>query len=242
VSPAIDYNAIAAEYGLHRQVHPHVLQKFIETGRLRPDSHVLEVGCGTGNYVLALERQLGLHAWGIDPSERMLAQAHARAGNVQLKPGRAESLDFPAGAFDLVFSVDVIHHVKDRPEFFREAYRVAKLGGRVCTVSDSEWIIRNRRPLSLYFPETVEPEVARYPKIAQLREWMEQAGFGELIEEVVEFPYALTDAAPYRDRAFSSLHLISEEAFRRGVQRIERDLQQGPIACVSRYLLLWGNR
>ncbi|OFX26719.1 MAG: hypothetical protein A2Z07_02230 [Armatimonadetes bacterium RBG_16_67_12] len=45
---------------------------------------------------------------------------------------------------------------------------------------------------------------------------------------------------PYRDRAFSSLHLIPQEAFARGLARMEQDLREGPIHCVSRYLLLWG--
>jgi hypothetical protein len=58
----------------------------------------------------------------------------------------------------------------------------------------------------------------------------------------VEFPYLLTDIQAYHDKAFSSLHLIAEEAFERGIERLERDLGTGPIPCVSRYLLLWGTK
>jgi SAM-dependent methyltransferase len=170
----------------------------------------------------------------------MLALAQARSGGVHCQPGRAESLDFPAGFFGLVFSVDVIHHVADRGRYFQEAHRVLKPGGQVCTVTDSERIIRQRRPLAVYFPETVEVELGRYPPIAELRELMQQAGFGHLGEETAEFAYQLGDLQPYRDKAFSSLHLIPEAAFRRGMERMERDLRAGPIPCVSRYLLLWG--
>lgn len=46
----------------------------------------------------------------------------------------------------------------------------------------------------------------------------------------------------YRDKAFSSLHLISEAAFQRGIQRMERDLCSEPISGVSRYLLLWARK
>jgi len=238
----LDYNQLASDYAQHRQVHPGVLKSLAANGGVGPEARVLEVGCGTGNYILALERLAGCAGWGIDPSQGMLAQAQARSGAVHFQPGRAERLDFAADFFDLVFTVDVIHHVRERYRYFQEAYRVLKPGGQVCTVTDSEWIIRQRRPLAVYFPETVEVELGRYPPIAELRELMRQAGFAELHEEVVEFPYQLSDIQPYRDKAFSSLHLIPEEALRRGIERMERDLHAGPIACVSRYVLLWGIR
>lgn len=71
---------------------------------------------------------------------------------------------------------------------------------------------------------------------------MGQAGFGGIAEATVEFPYTLTDIQAYRDRAFSSLHLISESAFERGIAQMERDLATGAIPCLSRYLLLWGTK
>jgi hypothetical protein len=41
--------------------------------------------------------------------------------------------------------------------------------------------------------------------------------------------------------AFSSLHLITPDAFNRGVARLEKDLhEQGYVAANSRYTLLWG--
>lgn len=236
----INYNLIASEYAQHRQVHPEVLKSLVSASELGPDSKLLEVGCGTGNYILALEAQTGLSCWGVDPSEGMLFRARERSGAVHFQLGRAESLDFPDSSFDLAFSVDVIHHVADRLQYFQEAYRVLKAGGKVCTVTDSEWIIRHRQPLAVYFPETVEVELGRYPRIAELRSLMQGVGFIEIIENMVEFPFQLTRIQPYRDKAFSSLHLIPEDAFQRGIERLERDLRTGAIPCVSRYSLIWG--
>jgi hypothetical protein len=71
---------------------------------------------------------------------------------------------------------------------------------------------------------------------------MEQVGFGQVTEELVEFHYQLTDVQAYQDKAFSALHLIPEGAFQRGIERMERDLRSRPIPCVSRYVLLWGTR
>ena len=236
----IDYDSLAREYAQHRQVQPKVLENLISVGKLDPASQVLDVGCGTGNYAVALEKTIGCTCWGIEPSEQMLSTARARTQRAHFKLGRAEQLDYPAEFFDVVFSVDVIHHVSNRPKYFPEAYRVLKQGGKVCTATDSEEIIRQRQPLSVYFPETIEKELQRYPGASEVRQMMRQAGFHNLEETVVEFAYPLTDILIYRDKAFSCLHLISPEAFERGIRRMEEDLQIAPIQCVSRYLLLWG--
>ena len=235
-----DYDQLAAEYARHRQVHPGVLQNLC--GAAHKSHNVLEVGCGTGNYIAALHAQVGCACWGIDPSDEMLAQARARAPDVRFSLGRAEHLDYPDASFDLIYSVDVIHHVQDRPAYIQEAHRALATGGRICTVTDSEWIIRHREPLATYFPETVQAELARYPRMAHLRELYHQAGFVQIGEHVVEFRTTLTDIQAYRDKAYSSLHLIPEDAFQRGIARMERDLSSGPIPYVSRYTLLWGDK
>jgi ubiquinone/menaquinone biosynthesis C-methylase UbiE len=238
----VDYDSVAQEYARHRQVLPQVLKNLVETGQLTSVSQVLDVGCGTGNYSIALHKAVGCSCWGIDPSERMLATARERARDVHFKVGRAEQLDYPGEFFDLVFSVDVIHHVGDRYAYYREAYRVLKKGGKLCTVTDSEEIIRRREPLSVYFPETVAIDLQRYPRIPDLWTMMAQAGFTCVQEASAELAYELTDIQPYRDRAFSVLHLISTEGFEQGVQRMEEDLRDRGIPATSRYLLLWGDK
>ncbi|MFX1475966.1 MAG: hypothetical protein ACFFCO_10900, partial [Promethearchaeota archaeon] len=67
-------------------------------------------------------------------------------------------------------------------------------------------------------------------------------GFVKLAETTVEFTYLLTDIQAYKDKAFSCLHLISKEAFQRGIAEMEQDLEAGPIQCTPRYLLLWGTK
>jgi SAM-dependent methyltransferase len=236
----IDYDQIAAEYARHRQVHPGVLESLCQA--VTGVSRVLEVGCGTGNYIVALELLVGCPCWGIDPSAEMLSQAEGRSPTIRSQIARAEYLALASGAFDLVFSVDVIHHIDDRSRYMHEAYRVLVPGGRICTTTDSEWIIRHRQPLATYFPETIQADRARYPRITELRAHMERAGFDEIVEHTVECPYHLADIQAYRDKAFSALHLIPDEAFRRGIARMERDLLAGPIPCISRYTLLWGRK
>jgi ubiquinone/menaquinone biosynthesis C-methylase UbiE len=238
----INYEEAAADYARHRALNGEVLKGLLTTGGIQGGSKVLEVGCGTGNYVIALQELAGCSCRGIDPSEQMLAKAKDRSARVTFPSGTAESLDFPADTFDFVFSVDVIHHVGDRLRYFQEAFRVLKAGGRICTVTDSEWVIRRREVLSKYFPETVEVELRRYPPVAKLREMMAKAGFAEVAEMMAKSQCQIADCQAYRAKAFSSLHLISEDAFQRGIERLEQDLRAGPISFVERYLMLWGRR
>jgi SAM-dependent methyltransferase len=240
MTTAIDYGEVAAAYAQHRRVHPEVLRSLLAA--VGPASKVLEVGCGTGNYLGAIRERAGCLCCGTDPSAEMLAQAEARSGQVHLSRGSAEALDFPAASFDLVFSVDVVHHVRDRPRFFQEAARVLRPGGKVCTVTDSEWVIRNRQPLAVYFPETVTVDLARYPALGELRTAMGGAGFVQLEEQTVEFVGELSDIGPFRDKAYSCLRLISDEAFRRGISRLEEDVRVGPIVWVPRYCLVGGSK
>lgn len=238
----IQYDRIALEYARHRKVHPEVLRSLVSHSGIDGDSRVLEVGCGTGNYIAAIGAAVGCSCWAIDPSEEMLAAARIRSAHVTFRAGRAEQLKFETGSFDLVFSVDVIHHLENYAAYLGEVFRVLEPGGLVCTVTDSEWIIRHREPLAVYFPETVEVDLRRYPRLTDLRAFMQRAGLGDIEENLVEFPYEAADSSPYAEKAFSALHLISEDAFEQGLERMESDLRAGPVPWVSRYVLLWGRK
>jgi ubiquinone/menaquinone biosynthesis C-methylase UbiE len=241
-APGADYEQGALGYAAHRQIHPSVLQGLCLRGHLGSGSRCLEVGCGTGNYASALLRHVRCVAFGLDPASAMLAHARAQPECVVWLLGRAEQLSFADDALDLVFSVDVIHHISDKVAFFREVRRTLRPGGRVCTVTDSEEIIRRREILSGYFPETVEYELARYPRITQLEAWLAATGIENQGVITVKAQYQVTNAQPFRDKAYSALHLISEAAWQDGLERLEGDLARGPIRGSSRYACVWGRK
>ncbi len=239
VSLKSDYDRLAASYAKHRWINPRVLELLVRE-IANTAARVLEVGAGTGNHILALVERTGCEGHGVEPSCEMRTRAEARGGKVAFTEGAAEHLEYETDSFDLVFSVDVIHHIQDRSLFYAAARRVLKPGGQVCTVTDSEDILRHRQPLAVYFPETVAVEPHRYPPIAALRAEMTTAGFGDVREERVAHSFAIQSIAAYRDKAFSSLHYIDDAAHARGLARMEADLVAGPIDGVSRYLVLWG--
>ena len=238
----IDYGQEADAYSAHRQIHVAVFEALCASGKLGSASTVLEVGCGTGNYALALARRFGCVTCGLEPSAAMLQHARRQPGSVLWILGHAEQLGFADQAFDLIFSVDVIHHIPNKVAFFQQAARALRPGGRLCTVTDSEEIIRRREVLSGYFPETVEVDLGRYPRLAQLEAWMFAAGLADIQVVTAEQPYEIKTARPFRDKAYSCLHLISEEAWQAGLDRLEHDLSFGPIRGAQRYACVWGRK
>jgi SAM-dependent methyltransferase len=117
--------------------------------------------------------------------------------------------------FNLTNCVDVVHHLSNRIGVFDEALRVLKTGGALCLATDSENIIRSREPLSVYWPETVEAELARYPYIETLRAELREAGFVLLSALDVASRGFLTDSGPYRAKVFPCLRSLSEESTNR---------------------------
>lgn len=174
----------------------------------------------------------------------MLEEAAAKSPGLDLRSGDASvAYPYPDLSFDLVFSVNVIHYIKDLPVYFREALRVLRPGGAVCTVTDS-WEDIRRRTMSHYFPATVAEEYARYPDTSVIRQAMADAGFVDVTTTHTEAAWALGPEAveKYRRRAYSALRLISEEDFRAGLALLEADLAAGEGEVQELYTYVWGRR
>jgi ubiquinone/menaquinone biosynthesis C-methylase UbiE len=197
------------------------------------------VGCGTGNYVNSLAAMTSARCSGLDPSPKMLDMARRKNTRISWFEGSAESLPIPDGSYDFVYSVNILHHVQDREAYFREAFRVLTDGGWFVTVTESERTIRQRR-LFQYFPEAIEPEVARYPKLGEIPLLMSSSGFEDLEDETMELTYVVSDPAPFERKVFSFLFLISDDSFNRGLNYLRRDLQAGPIVCTSTCVIYGG--
>ncbi len=89
---------------------------------------VLDVGAGVGMYTAALCRYASAVV-GIEVETDRVRQAYQ--GGVMAVQAVGEALPFGDGAFDLVFSHEVIEHVQDDAQVAAEMVRVAAPGGRL---------------------------------------------------------------------------------------------------------------
>lgn len=111
----IRYDDIAADYALHRGVHPEVLRHLLKG--LDSGQRLLGVDRGTGNHPRAITREAACEVWGVEPSREMLGRAREAVPSATSVQGCADRLGVPDAHPDRVISVDVIHS-RDRGGLF----------------------------------------------------------------------------------------------------------------------------
>jgi ubiquinone/menaquinone biosynthesis C-methylase UbiE len=108
----------------------------LDQAGLAPTDQVLDIGCGTGTFLVLLKRLYpSAEATGLDPDPKALARATKKAAKscemIRFDQGFSDKLPYADGSFDRVFSSFMLHHVpqQDREPTFREVRRVLKPGG-----------------------------------------------------------------------------------------------------------------
>lgn len=99
----------------------------------------LDVGCGEGRFCRVL-RDRGIAATGLDPTEALIAEARRRDPVGDYRIGRAEALDFPDAAFDLVVSYLTLIDIPDVAAAVAEMTRVLAPGGALLIANISSFV------------------------------------------------------------------------------------------------------
>jgi SAM-dependent methyltransferase len=89
---------------------------------------VLELGCGAGQWSIALAAQGG-HVTGLDLSERQLGHARRSDSSLPLVQASGEQLPFSSGAFDVVFCDHGALSFCEPEVIVPECARVLRVGG-----------------------------------------------------------------------------------------------------------------
>jgi ubiquinone/menaquinone biosynthesis C-methylase UbiE len=224
---APDFGPLAESYDRLRPVDSNWWELFellVAQGDLG-GQRVLDLGCGTGRLAAALAERRA-RVWGVDPSEEMLRQARLAAGSgVGLRRGRGEELPFKDAWFDRAVLRTVVH-LLDRARALPELARVLVPGGRAVIATfapehfGSYW-------LNAFFPEMLEIDRARFPTSEELADELAAAGFDPV------HPYRLSQHGSLtrddaleriRGRYISTLRLLDDESFARGLREAERGL------------------
>ena len=142
--------------------------RFADQLQVRPESHVLEVGSGSGGPAVYLAAHRGCRVTGVDINEHgigngeRLAARHGLADRVRFRRADAgQPLPFPPAAFDAVISNDAMCHIATRQDVLRDWHHLVRPGGRILftdamivsgLVSHEELAVRSSIGFYLFVP------------------------------------------------------------------------------------------
>lgn len=234
VRPQVNYDRLAATYNQRfsagapasTTIALHQL-----AGEINPQA-ILEVGCGTGYWLAGLQHAFPTaRCCGLDLSAGMLRQAQQRGNNVSLLRARAEQMALLSHSFDLVYTINAIHHFTQPQSYLQEARRLLRPGGALLVMGMTPSAPEEYYPYQ-YFPGVYETDLERFPSWGQLLDWCQASGFTNVRWRLVEtLDQSMRGEAIFDDpflpqHATSQLALLSPEAYAQGLERIRQRLAQ----------------
>ncbi|MDZ4277500.1 MAG: class I SAM-dependent methyltransferase [Dehalococcoidia bacterium] len=243
----VDYDRMAPRFDEGRALSPDALAGWRDAlaPYLPPAAGlpVVDVGSGTGRFAGLLSDWFDVRVAGIEPSAgmRRAAQRPAGHGNVSYAGGDAQHLPLRGASCGAAWLSTVIHHIPDLAACARELRRVLAPNAPVLVRS---WFPGRDNDLTQwrYFPGA-RRIAETFPSVDATVDAFATAGFAmEALESVpqVSAPGLRALADRIRTRADTTLELLSDEEFERGLAELERDAarETAPRPVVNRLDLL----
>jgi SAM-dependent methyltransferase len=155
------------------------LRRNFALGEARPGDRVLDLGCGAGTFTAALAGA-GADALGVDVAEAALARARQRHSGLEFARIDVDGeLPFADGAFDLVWSSEVIEHVADTARWLGEVRRVLDPAGRLLLTTPNHGRLRLVLHGVERYSEPLGDHLHLYTR-RSLAEVLHEFGFGQV--------------------------------------------------------------
>ncbi|MBS3126698.1 class I SAM-dependent methyltransferase [Candidatus Woesearchaeota archaeon] len=134
---------------------------------------VLDVSCGSGEFLRELSERTTAELHGLDLSSKMLAVANKKLkGKAHLQKGDVHNLPYPPDTFDYVISTEAFHHYDDQRKALQEMKRVLRKGGKAIIVDVNFGL----QPIHWLF-EKLEPGCVKMNSKKTMKRLLASAGF-----------------------------------------------------------------
>jgi ubiquinone/menaquinone biosynthesis C-methylase UbiE len=158
---AMVYDSLPNHFTPYRELIEQIIWEVREYSN---EGTIMDAGCGTGNFSLALAK-IGYGVTGIDYSESMLKRAEKKKENAGdcdlqfLKLDLTNGLPYPDNYFDMIISIHTLYTIRNTAPVLKEYYRILRPTGRFI-------LSETQRPVAI---------------MPTLREAMQRSGLGEVI-------------------------------------------------------------
>lgn len=106
-------------------------QLLLQEVDIRSNNTVLDVACGNGTFLKKLSDMYNINGYGIDISEKMVANARIIAPDMSLEVASCTAIPFKDKLFDVITVCAAYHHFPDVKLFAKEVSRLLKPNGRL---------------------------------------------------------------------------------------------------------------
>jgi len=146
--------------------------------RIIDGDKVLDVSCGTGEFLRELAKIKKMKLFGTDISSQMIVKAHKKLGDqARLKNADVHLLPFPDNSFDYVVSTESFHHYYGQKKALEEMKRVAKKCGMVIVVDINFFL----KPIHWLF-EKLEPGCVKVNSRQEMRDLFQKVGLHGIVQ------------------------------------------------------------
>ncbi|WP_185759556.1 class I SAM-dependent methyltransferase [Kribbella jejuensis] len=191
---------------------------------------VLDLGSGTGRLTPGLAAEFQGRVYGVEPSDRMRAEAPAAPGVTYLA-GSAEAIPLPEASVDVVLMFLTFHHWTDRLQGLREVRRVLRPGGVALLRTQFADLMPDLFWYE-YFPSARAVDAGMYQSVAEVRELAMAAGLApgaDVVQLVAEEPRTLRERYErLRHRALSTFEHLPAAELDAGFARFAADAEGDP--------------
>lgn len=239
----MNYNGIAFNYAETHNVNIKILYELISYFNPAKKVRVLDFGCGTGNYLYAINQRTSYELYGVEPCDDMRFYAINKNPNISIKKGNHHNIPYIDNYFDFIYMTNVVHQVPDINQMYREFMRVLKPNGIVCICTENKSQLLTKYWIK-YFPSIILSDLKRFPSILKLEKRACQNGFCVVkITKTSDFRRTTITNFLMKQvlyRSMSVLNLVSDYEYNIGKRRMLRDKEHNKKFISNRgYTFVW---
>jgi 2-polyprenyl-3-methyl-5-hydroxy-6-metoxy-1,4-benzoquinol methylase len=204
VQRSIDFAGLQYDFFVRAKIR--IIKQLAAARRLDPaaGTSLLDVGCGVAGLHGALAGSFA-RICGVDVSEKCIEAARERNPRFEYRVMRGNSIPYPAGVFDMVTAINVLHHVD--PASWQlvvlELKRVVRPNGLICVIEHNPFNPLTRLAV-LRCPFDKDAHLLR---AAQARRLLERAGLTHVRSSHFPLTPFSSAAAHHVERWFGGLPL-----------------------------------